>query len=181
MTVLTKNLSFIIIGTILITCSPTKSTSTIYSDEYDKAKDLTSILIFPYGQISIPGKWTKTSYNNASRQYFFSNADSVTFAVALNPWDKYEFFKQGMTGAEFVKAYYEWDANYWKQQTKGQLKTIKENEEKNYLIWNLLRDPDVDSYFLFGLKNKTSFNLYVSSDKWDERKKVELLEKIYNE
>ncbi len=86
-----------------------------------------------------------------------------------------------MTGAEFVKAYYEWDANYWKQQTKGQLKTIKENEEKNYLIWNLLRDPDVDSYFLFGLKNKTSFNLYVSSDKWDERKKVELLEKIYNE
>ena len=105
----------------------------------------------------------------------------MTFAVALNPWDKYEFYKQGMTEAEFVNAYYEWDASYWKQQTNGQLKIIKENRERNYVIWNLLRNPDVDSYFLFGLKNKTSFNLYISSEKWDERKKVELLEKIYNE
>lgn len=178
---LTRLLLQIILGITSLSCTPTKSTSVLYSDNYDKDKDLTSVMIFPYGQIKIPGKWTKTSYNSSSRQYFFTNTDSVTFAVALNPWDKYEFYKQGMTPNQFVKAYYDWDANYWQQQTKGQLKILKENTDKNYITWNLTKEPDVDSYFLFGLKNSTAFNLYVTSDKWNESKKVELLEKIYNE
>ena len=178
---LTRILIQIILGTLLLSCIPTKSTSVLYSDDYSKEKDLTSVMIFPYGQIKIPGKWTKTSYNSSSRQYFFSNADSVTFAVALNPWDKYEFYKQGMTPNNFVKAYYDWDANYWQQQTKGQLRILRENSDKNYITWNLTKEPNINSYFLFGLKNKIAFNLYVTSNKWDESRKVELLEKIYNE
>lgn len=41
----------------------------------------------------------------------------------------------------------------------------------------ITRDP----YFLFGLKDKTAFNLLVVTPKWDEKKKVELLEEIYSE
>ena len=171
----------IILGAILLSCAPPKTTSTLYSDNYDKNKDLTSVMIFPYGEIKIPGKWTKTNYNSSSRQHFFKSNDSVTFAVALNPWDKFEFYKQEMTPNQFVKAYHEWDSNYWQQQTKGQLKTIKEDTDRNYIIWNLKKEPDVDSYFLFGLKNKIAFSLYVSTEKLDEMKIIELLEKTYNE
>lgn len=171
----------IILGTTLLSCTPTKSTSVLYSDDYDKEKDLTSVMIFPHGEIKIPGKWKKTSYNSSSRQHFFKSTDSVTFAVSLNPWDKYEFNKKGMTPNEFVKSIYEWESNYWQQQIQGQLNLIKENPERNYIIWSLTKEPNVNSYFLFGLKENTAFNLYISSDKWDESKKIELLEKTYSE
>lgn len=178
---LTALLLQIVSGAILLSCTPAKSTSVLYSDDYNKDKDLTSVVISPYGQIKILGKWTKTNYNGSSRQHFFQSADSVTFAVSLNSWDKYGFYKQGMTPNEFVRSFYEWDSNYWQQQTKGELKLIKENSDRNYIIWNLIKEPNVDSYFLFGLKRNTAFNLYISSDKWDESKKIDLLERIYNE
>lgn len=171
---------FLIIIGILISCIPTKSTSVLYSDSYDKKNDWTSVTILPYGEVKIQGKWTKTSYNSSSRQHYFKNIDSVTFAVAINPWEKYEFYKQGMTPNQFVKAYYDWDSNYWQQQTKGQLRILKENTDNSYIIWNLKKEPNIHSYFLFGLKDKKVFNLYVSTNKWDEEKITELLEKTYN-
>jgi hypothetical protein len=174
-----RSFLLIILGALL-SCVPTKSTSVLYGDNYDKNTDLTSVTILPYGQVKIPGKWTKTDYNSSSRQHFFKDTDSVTFAIGLNPWDKYEFYKPEMTPNQFIKAYYEWDSNYWQEQTKGLLRIIKENTDRNFIIWNLKKEPNIDSYFLFGLKNKTVFNLYVTTDKWDEGKIAELLEKTYN-
>jgi hypothetical protein len=159
-------------------CSSTKHVSTLYSDSYDKAKDQTSIVIFPYGQVSIPGKWTNTRYSNVSAQYFFKNADSMTFAVAMNPLDSYEFYKKEMTKAEFLKAYYEWDSEYLKKVYNGELKKIKEDTAKNFIIWSHV-SADKNNYFLFGVKNTTAFNLLIETDKWDEAKKVELLENVY--
>ena len=177
-----KYLLFILVSLSLVCCnSQKKSSSTLYSDKYEADKDQTWIMIFPYGQIYVPGKWTRKEYISNTRQYFYANADSVQFGVALNPIDKFEFYKKEMTPYEFVKAYYDWDASFLKQQTGGELALIQENKDKNYIIWSLKKAPKIYSYFLFGIKNKVAYNLYISTDKWEEAKVFPLLETIYNQ
>ncbi len=178
-----KYFQIVILGAILFSCVSTKSTSILYSDKYDKSADMTSVTIFPYGMVNIPGKWTKTKEVDVSGQYFFSGQDSVTVAVALQPWDKFEFSKNNpqVTQANFVRKFYEWDANYLKEQTNGQLKIVKESKDMNFLIWNLTSEIKLSHYFLFGLKGKIAYNLYVKTDKWDEDKKVKFLELMYSE
>ena len=136
-------------------------------------------MIFPYGEVKVPGKWTKTRYNTVSHQYFFKGPDSVTLAIDLNKWNQYEFYNETVTLDNFVKTFFEWEASYMREQTGGEIKVLKEDKEKNFIIWSIKKQPDIDSYFLFGLKAKTSFNLYVTSAKWSEETKIELLEKVY--
>jgi len=58
---------------------------------------------------------------------------------------------------------------------------VKENKEKDYLIWCLSNGLVPQDYFLFGRKGKVAYSLYVITDKWDEDRKVKFLEKLYNE
>ena len=75
-----------------ISCGSAKqATSTIVGGDYDAKKNTTEYFVVPYGQVSIPGKWEKTSYNSAARQQFFRNDESVNIAVSFGPYDKYEF------------------------------------------------------------------------------------------
>ncbi len=140
-------------------------------------------MILPYGEVKIPGKWTKTKENAISGQHSFIGVDSVRIAVALQPWDKYEFSHNNpeVTPDNFVKKFYEWDANYLKEQTGGQLRIVKEDKQKGYLIWNLSNGQIPQDYFLFGLKGKIAHNLSIISDKWDEDRKVKFLEQLYGE
>jgi len=173
----------ITLSTALLSCATTKSTSILYSDNYDKTTDRTSVMIFPYGEIKVPGKWKKTRENTVSGQYFFIGQDSARIAIALQPWDKYEFSHKNpeVTTDNFVRKFYEWDANYLKEQTGGQLRIVKENKQNNYLIWNLSNQTKPQDYFLFGLKGKIAYNLNVTTDKWDEGKKINFLERLFSE
>jgi hypothetical protein len=173
----------VLVGMILLTCSATQPTSVLYTDSYDQQTDFTSVTIFPYGVIKVPGKWTKTGESDVSGQHFFVGHDSVKIAIALQPWDEFEFSNNNpqVTPDNFVRKFYEWDANYLKEQTKGQLRIVKENKEKNYLIWNLSSGRKPQDYFLFGLKDKIAYNLSVTTDKWDEEKKIKFLERLYIE
>lgn len=110
-------------------------------------------MMFPYGSVTLPGKWTETHYNNVSGQQFFRNADSVEFAVALNSWNRYEFYRQGMTAMEFVKAFYEWESVYFQEQTGCQVKIVKDAGDRDMILWNIRRDPTINTYYLFGLRN----------------------------
>lgn len=140
-------------------------------------------MIFPYGEIKIPGKWTKTSENRVGGQYFFIGQDSVAISVALQPWDKYEFsFNNAeVTPENFVRKFYQWDWNYLKDKTGGQVRIVKEDTERNYLIWNIKNQQGLNGYFLFGLKGKIANNFYIASDKWSEEKKVNFLEGLFRE
>ena len=140
-------------------------------------------MIFPYGEIKVPGKWTKTRENAVSGQYFFIGQDSTRIAIALQPWDKYEFSHNNpeVTTDNFVRKFYEWDAKYLKEQTGGQLRILKENKQNGYLIWNLSSGIKPQDYFLFGLKGKVAYNLNVTTDKWDEEKKINFLERLFIE
>lgn len=177
------NFLTILLPAVLISCVPTKSTSILYSDSYDKNTDHTSVMIFPYGEVKVPGKWTKTKANSVSGQYFFVGPDSARIAISLQQWDKYEFSHNNpsVTPGNFVRKFYEWDANYLQEKTNGQLKILVENQERNYLVWSLTGGQSSDDYFLFGLKGKVAYNLYVTTEKWGEDKKVSFLEGLFVE
>ncbi len=163
-------------------CASTTSMSVLYFDKYDAAKDLTLVVISPYGQLKIPGKWTVTSKNTSSNQYFFVDNDSVKIAVALQPWDKFEFSNNDtdVTLDNFVTRFYVWDSNYLSERTGGKPFILKEDRTRRYLIWRLTRENGTSEYFLFGLHGTIAYNLYVVTDKWDEKKKIDFLEKLYN-
>lgn len=174
-------IALILTGLILFGCLATKATSIIYNDSYDKQGNFTSVTISPYGVVKVPGKWVKIRESTISGQYFFVNEDSVKIAVALYPWDKYEFSYKNpqITRQNFVKKFYEWDSNYLREKTNGQIRVVKEDKGKDYLIWNLSSGLESQEYFLFGLKGETAYNLYVKTNKWDEDTKVKFLEKLY--
>lgn len=176
-----EQLLAIIFLMILSSCSTTRSTTILYSDNYDQTTDRTSVMIFPYGEVRIPGKWTKTGEYAISGQYFFVGRDSVKVAIALQPWDKYEFSHNNpeITPDNFVRQFYEWDANYLKQQTKGQLQILIDNPEQNYLIWNLRNARGLNDVYLFGLKGKTAYNLRLTTEKWNEEAKIKFLEQLF--
>lgn len=178
---LTQIFAGIIGGMIFASCaSQQASTSILYSNYYDKKKDQSAIIMFPYGSVMLPGKWTDTHYNSVSGQQFLQNADSVEFAVALTPWNRYEFYRQGMTEAEFVKAFYEWDSAYLQQQTGCQVRIVKDAGDRNIIIWNIRRDPTYNTYYLFGLRNQIVYNLSIKTQTWDEETIAAFLEKAYS-
>ncbi len=176
-------LATIILGLTLLNCVATKSTSVIYSDNYDKQTNTTSVIIFPYGSVKVPGKWVKTRESDVSFQHFFINQDSVTLAIAMNPWNQYEFSSNNpqVSTDNFVKMFYEWDANYLRDKTDGQLEIIKEIKDKDYLVWSLSKRKLPTDYFLFGLKGQVAHSFYITTDKWDEVTIVNFLEKLYTE
>jgi hypothetical protein len=173
----------VILGAILISCAANKSVSTLYSDDYDKTTDQTTVMVFPYGKVKIPGRWTKIGENEVSEQKFFVGQDSVEIAIAIVPWDGYEFSHKNpeVTLENFVRRFYEWEGNYLKDKANGHLAVIKENTDKKYLIWNLKNEGGLDVYFLFGLKGKTAYNLNVETPKWNEESKVSFLEQLFLE
>ncbi|NOT73944.1 MAG: hypothetical protein HOP08_03380 [Cyclobacteriaceae bacterium] len=158
-----KNLLIIFLGAILLSCSSTRSISILYSDSYDETKDQTSVMILPFGTVKVQGQWKKVKENHVSGQYFFDGPDSVGIAIALQPWDRYEFSHNNpeVTPQNFVRKFYEWDANYLKEKTGGQLRIVKEDEQKGYLIWSLSNGPIPQDYFLFGLKGNIAYNLEI--------------------
>jgi hypothetical protein len=98
---------------VALTSCKTPQTSMIIADSYDEKKNQTTLTLLPYGNIVLPGKWTRTSYNQVSRQHFFTNHDSTTIAIAKNSKDKYPFFKPNRTDIEFVTSFVKWDSEYW--------------------------------------------------------------------
>lgn len=154
--------------------------TTIFATNYDKKKDLTVQVILPYGNISIPGKWTKTSFNQVSKQHFFTNADSITLSVSKNPIDKYPFFKPGLSGQQLVSEFVKWDSEYWEQQGL-KIKVLKDESENGFIAWQatINKEYDVNTIFVYGYKNGFAYGFSVSSKLWPEEKMQEFLIQLF--
>lgn len=175
--------SLLLLTIICIGCS-SQQLSTVNSAKYNEQKNRTDYFVLPFGSTSIPGKWTKTKYNEVSHQQFFKNKDSVSIAIAFTPVNKYEFnTKNPKKGFEFVNAFYEWDSEYFVTKHKLQREKIESNELQKYIIWRLLGKLDnanYDTYFLFGEKNGYANNFSVSTtNKWSSEEKVKFLKEMY--
>jgi hypothetical protein len=182
-----KPILFLIVISTLASCAIPKNTTTLVGGEYNPTKNITNYFVFPYGSVSIPGKWNKTHYNSVSRQQFFTNQDSsVKIAIAFERYNNYEFNKDGAhTGYNFLKAYYEWDSKYFIDVYGLKRQPIETDSINNYLIYRLYgqtkkEKEEFDSYFLIGEKNGNISNLLVCySDKWTEAEKIQFLKNLF--
>jgi len=165
-----------LIASLFSACSSSR-TSTLVADSYDATTDRTVLTVVPYGNISLPGQWEKTSYNDVSRQHFFSNGDSTTVAVAKQPKEKYPFHTVGQDDTQFVAAFHNWDADYWRKQ--GMVTTVVEDRSLDgFIVWHVagLR---ANTTFLFGSKNNYAYNLSVSTRRWDDPQVKKFLLDLY--
>ncbi len=159
---------------LLCSCTSSK-TSLIIGDHYDEETDITTLIIMPYGNILIPGKWTKTSYYEDSRQHIFKNADSVHIAVTKAPQEKYSFYEEGISDGQFAEKFYEWEKEYFEEQ--GYTVELLQNDA-GFIVWRAVIG-DENTILLFGAKNPYAFNLAVFSDIWPDEKRIEFLENIF--
>jgi len=169
---------------ILLTGCATQKTSTIVGGEYIKTKDETEYFVFPYGSVVIPGKWEKTNYNTTSRQQFFTNQDSIIIAIAFSRFNKYEFNGDGsQKGYNFVKAYYEWDSQYFIDSHGLKRLSLVSDSANTFMIYRIYGQTEkgkLDTYFLIGEKNGNISNYSISSaDKWRDGEKINFLKKLF--
>ena len=174
---------FIIVIITLASCA-TQKVSTIAGGEYDRNKDRTDYFVLPFGSTSMPGKWTKTRYNEVSKQQFFKNEENISITVAFTPINSYEFnTDKSKKGYNFTRAFYEWDADYFVKTHKLNQERIEFNENKNYIIWRAFgqqNGANFDTYFLFGEKNGYANNFSITvTDKWTKEDKVKFLKEMY--
>jgi hypothetical protein len=171
----------------LTNCAVQKTSSvrqTIVSLKYDDEKNITDYSVFPYGQVYIPGKWVKTTYNTVSKQQIFANKDSVPLAISFNPCDKYEFNYNGTKkGFEFLKAFYNWEKEYFVKTVGLQEKLIEVDSIKNYIIFSVKgssQSEKIDNVYLFAENNcfVSNFSIFETSQ-WSEEQKVDFLKKMY--
>ena len=175
--------SNIIIGLILLVLASckTKQTSMIVADSYDENKNQTTLTLLPYGNIIIPEKWTKTSFNQVSKQHFFKNNDSTTVAISKNPKEKYPVFKAEQTNKEFITDLVKWDAEYWKKEGLT-IRTLDDQSDKGYILWQAKsEDKNVNTIFIFGSKNGFAYNFSGTSKTWTETRIKDFLVKLYND
>ena len=164
---------------LLISCHLQKATSIITSIDYDSKEDKTDYIYFPYGNVSFPGKWTKTKYNSISKQQNFTNQDSVNIAIAFGPCNKFEFNGDGSKqGFEFLEAFYNWEYKYFTEEHKLVVEKIEEDKTTNFILWRLKsKNKKIDTYLLFGISPNclfSNFSVY-TTNKWSREQKIEFL------
>ena len=88
-----------------------------------------------------------------------------------------------LEGFSFVKAFYEWDSEYFVSTHGLHQDLIEENERNNYIIWRVYgnyNNSEIDNFFLFGEKGGVAYNYSVmSTDKWIVEQKIKFLKEIY--
>ncbi|HEY4799890.1 MAG TPA: hypothetical protein VII99_12495, partial [Bacteroidia bacterium] len=168
--------------TAVISCMAPKSVSTIESNSYDDKTNLTTFNKFPFGSISIPGKWTEVSYNKVSGQHNFKNTDSILTAVAINRASSYSFYKPNMTANNIVKEFYEWDSKYLADNINGNRTIIKQDTVNHFIVWQITADNEkykIDNHYLFGSENGIIFTVFISTKKWSNEQKTDFVQTVY--
>ena len=169
---------------LLLTSCASQKTTTLVSCDYDKNKNQTDYMVFLYGSVSIPGEWTRTTYNQSAKQQFFQNPDGIIIAISFGPCNKYEFNQDNSKkGFDFVQAFYEWDSEYFVTNYGLNQEKIDFDESNKFIIWRAFGENNNsywDTYFLFGEKNgfANSFSI-MKTEKWSKSEKTAFLKAVY--
>ncbi|MEP2026431.1 MAG: hypothetical protein ABJH98_11610 [Reichenbachiella sp.] len=173
-----KGLFVTILAFCIFTSCKTTHTSMLIADSYDEAKGETTLTLIPYGNIVIPGKWTKYNYNQTSKQHFFRNSDSTAIAVAKNPIDKYPFYSSELSNSELSKNWFEWESDFYSEKGIAVTQTNRETT-KEYVIWKA-KSSQVNSVFLYGVKNNLAYNFAVVTDNWTDEQRTKFLRELWD-
>jgi ferredoxin len=132
---------------------------------YNETANATIYTVAPYGKVTLPGRWIPGKYNKTSKQQYYYREDTTTLTVAIGPCKSQPFGKNGLEGFDFVKRYYEMEANYQKQLLDQQAEILISDSAARYILWMVHQDG-IDQYYLCGVKDCTcnvcvyrSFNL----------------------
>ena len=141
------------------------------------SSNTTTVLSTEYGIIRIPGLWVKFSYEKESKQHFLKNDEGVIIAIALNPMKNYSFYAPSKSNSIIVSDFFKWEYDY-RVSVGFKASKIKVNDTENYILWKFT-EKMIDNVFLYGIKSELLTNYMVYTNKWDEQKKVDFLEKTY--
>ena len=166
--------------TVIFESCKTTATSMLIADSYDKKTDATTLMLFPFGNIIIPGKWTKTEFNSSSKQHFFRDEDSTTIAVSKNPQNKYPFYTKDMTDKEFTVRYYEWESTYYSQKGLKSLILADSIDNGNFIVWKIEGDS-VNTILLYAGKDKFAYGFSFITDKVADQRRVDFLTKLFKD
>lgn len=151
---------------------------TLSFDFYPVA-DTTRFKYTPYKpELRIPGEWKVKQVLQGSRQVFFTNEDSTIIAISVIQADAFPFFKKDQNEFETTTAYYEWDADYMKNEQKMDVKKIKEDQQQAFIIW-YSKDQHNDNYFLFARDKELLYNIMIYDTQMPTDTKLKLLESLY--
>jgi len=179
-----KNILILFCSVLLLTsCHIQQATSIISFVDYNSKKNKTDYLYFPYGDVSLLGKWVETKYDSNSKQQYFTNQDSVIIAIAFGPCNKFEFNADGnKKGFEFLEAFYNWESKYFIEEHNLLVEKIEEDTTTNFILWHVeSEDRKLDTYLLFGISPNCSFSNFSiqATKKWSSEKKIEFLKNLY--
>jgi len=142
----------------------------------------------------IPGKWEFRTQLKESGQFHLTNKkEKLSLLISVRNPEKFEFYQDNLTEKELLNKFYKWEYDYWASPNgiKTDVSEIKNNENKNYIIWKLIiknmpenDNKDQTSYLLYALRNNKliAINLTNNTDRkipLTEIESIELLEKIY--
>lgn len=165
---------------IVIASYSQRRISTIESFDYIKRKKITVYTIFPYGTVSLPGKWKKGK-QYGWQQYAYN--DSIgEIAIIMAPNDKINFNHDGAKkNYEFAKAYYEWESNYFKDTVGVHTELIEKDSINNFIIFRIwLDEKNINTIMLVGGKEKLARNIAFYSSKYlSQSEKILFLKKLY--
>ena len=134
-----------------------KRNSTLESVNFDKKKNVTTYIIFPFGTVTLKGKWEEVKINNVSKQKTFRNADSIEMLVCLNDCKNYEFNSdRKATNENFIDRFYTWEKEYFEQNHNLKVAILENNKTNNYLIYNIkgkIKDDEIDTILFIAEKN----------------------------
>ena len=169
---------------MMVGCSSYMMT-TLVGCEYDEKKDVTDYYVYPLGQVYIPGKWEKCGYNRVARQQFFINPDGVIISVSFPRPERFEWNRDGaLRGFDFIKAYYEWERDYF-DSLGFECSVIEKDIEKRYLIHRFCRgsgsEKEYDTYFLVRMKGDDQYSVFSIAHpvKWSDEETVLFLKKLF--
>ena len=151
--------------------------------KYNRRKDRTEYMVFPYGYVNIPGRWERTGYNSAARQQFFINPDSVTISIAFGPSNRFEFNAGGTKqGHEFVEEYYKWESDYFSKDYNLKTEKIEPQVKDKGLLWRVygtFNEAEWDTYFL-SFEQKSVFHNFaiMKTAKWTREQKTDFLKTL---
>lgn len=138
----------------------------------------TTVLNTDYGVVRIPGLWMKFSYEKESKQHFLKNDEGIIIGVALTPMKLYPFYSSSKNKSEIIADFFKWEYDF-RVSAGFKCSKIKDNKTENYIIWKFT-EKEIDNVFLYGTKSDLLSNFLVYTDKWDEQKKIDFLEKFYS-
>jgi len=150
-------------------------TSMLVADSYDQERNVTTLTLLPYGNINIPGEWTKTKYNEVSKHYSFVDKDSTSIALAKNLQEKYTFYFDSITDKEFARKFFEWEKDYYEKQA---FEINEKSADDNYVIWTA-KGENENAVLLYGVKNNFAYNFALFTDNWSEEQRSEFLKELY--